>query len=175
MSKNRKIVLFEPEVERFAALQIAMEQYPEVSVYPYALAETAKTLRLYKETYNHSATLDGKLSQSLSIQPEESFEVKAVAMDEFLCEEIDSIDIVKMDIEGAEIYALQGMKLILAESRMHMFLEFHGQYVESCCPGGTDQIRTAFDKHDYSIFTCEGLECTPSGLKDRIYLRPKAV
>lgn len=59
----------------------------------------------------------GPESSSLFAAPEESesIEVDAVAIDELLPEEV-VVDVIKMDIEGAEIHALRGMERTIARA-----------------------------------------------------------
>ena len=174
MPRDAKIVAFEPEIERFIALEQALAPFDSVSVYPYALAECEKNIVLYKQSKVHSATMDKNLSQAKDITPYESFKSYAVAIDTFLSEDIDSIDIIKMDIEGAEIFAFKGMQGMLSKKQAHIFMEVHGAYVESCYRGGMNIIREMIATNNYTIYTCDGLACTPSSLTGRVYISPNA-
>lgn len=50
--------------------------------------------------------------------------VKAVRLDDFIREEhIEKVDFIKMDIEGAELYALQGMKDVLRKHHPAVLIE----------------------------------------------------
>jgi Methyltransferase FkbM domain len=53
-------------------------------------------------------------------------EVPAIALDSYF-RPGSRVDFAKMDIEGAEIQALQGMKRIIQESRPIFVIEFHNQ------------------------------------------------
>jgi len=55
-----------------------------------------------------------------------SFRVRGLALDDYFPPG-SSIDLVKMDIEGAEALALHGMRLLLADARPIILLEFHRQ------------------------------------------------
>jgi FkbM family methyltransferase len=175
MPAQRRLVLFEPEPERCAALAHVLADVPEATVLPYALGASRSTVRLYKESVQHSCTLDAALSQSSNARPAESFVAEVVALDDIFETDPAAVDLVKMDIEGAEVFALQGMERILAAGRAEMFLEFHPRYVESCLPGGVDLVRRLLDRHNYNLFACRDLECVPADLDcDRIYLKPGA-
>ena len=130
-----------------------------VSVYPHALAECEKTLFFYKQSKAHSATIDKDLSQAKVVTPCESFTSHAVSIDTFLAEDISSIDIIKMDIEGAEIFAFQGMEEILSKQKAYIFMEVHGAYVESCYRGGMNVLREMIASNNYTILACDGLAC----------------
>jgi FkbM family methyltransferase len=56
--------------------------------------------------------------------------------------ELDTIDLVKMDIEGAEGAAVRGMRELLAQTRVRRLLvEVHAEFLERC--GGS--LRTLYD------------------------------
>ncbi|WP_300156541.1 FkbM family methyltransferase [Solidesulfovibrio sp.] len=173
MPDPKRLFLFEPEPERHLALQQAFEPHAEVSVLPFAVADRARTIRMYKESVDHSCTLDAALSQSAVSVASESFEVAAVALDDCFPDAPDAVDLVKMDIEGAEVFALQGMERVLAAGRAELFLEYHPAYVRSCHPEGERRVHELLRRHGYGMFSCQGLEITPlSALATRTYLKP---
>ena len=174
MPSDGKIIAFEPEIERFIALEQALAPYDFVSVYPHALAECEKNIVLYKQSKVHSATMDKDLSQAKDVTPFESFTSHAVAIDTFLADDLNSIDIIKMDIEGAEIFAFQGMQEMLSKQKAHIFMEVHGAYVESCYRGGMNIMREMIASNNYTILACDALACTPSALTGRVYIAPTA-
>ncbi|WP_411330520.1 FkbM family methyltransferase [Desulfovibrio desulfuricans] len=174
MPKDGKILAFEPEIERFIALEQALAPFDLVSVYPHALAECEKKIVLYKQSKVHSATIDKDLSQAKDVTPCESFTSHAVAIDTFLADDINRIDIVKMDIEGAEIFAFQGMQEMLSLQKAHIFMEVHEAYVESCYRGGMNIMRKMIESNNYAIYSCNGCTCTRSALAGRVYIAPKA-
>lgn len=172
MPSDGKIIAFEPEIERFIALEQALAPYDLVSVYPHALAECEKNINFYKQSKVHSAIIDKDLSQAKDATPYESFTSHAVAIDTFLAEDISSIDIIKMDIEGAEIFAFQGMEEILSKQKAHIFMEVHEAYVESCYRGGMNIMREMLKCNNYTIYSCDGCTCTRSSLMGRVYISP---
>ncbi len=175
MPDPKRIVLFEPEPERHLALQQAFAPHAAVSVLSLAVADQTRTVRMYKESINHSCTLDPALSQSAASVAAESFEVEAVALDAYFADALQAVDLVKMDIEGAEVFALQGMERILAAGRAELFLEYHPAYVRSCHPQGERLVHDLLRRHGYGMFACQDLAVTPvDALADRTYLKPNA-
>lgn len=80
--------------------------------------------------------------------------VEARTLDD-LCEELGFIpDVVKMDIEGAECRALEGMRKILATARPKLLLELHPQAIESI-GGHLAQIQTLLIDHSYQLLDIE--------------------
>ena len=58
-------------------------------------------------------------------------DVETVALDELWdAGRLRSPAVVKMDVEGGELSALRGMRRLLAATRPHVLIEFHGQYVD---------------------------------------------
>jgi len=56
-------------------------------------------------------------------------EVEAITLDEFVREENISgkIDLIKIDIEGAELFALQGMREVLSKNKPALILEINDE------------------------------------------------
>jgi FkbM family methyltransferase len=77
----------------------------------------------------------------------ETFDVKLTTLDQ-LIEEVGVPDVIKMDIEGAEVAALRGAKELLARHAPKWLIELHG--VE--CGRG---VREILSKHGYRFFDIE--------------------
>jgi FkbM family methyltransferase len=78
----------------------------------------------------------------------ETFDVKLTTLDQ-LIEEVGVPDVIKMDIEGAEVAALRGAKELLARHAPKWLIELHG---DECERG----VREILAKHDYQFFDIEG-------------------
>lgn len=78
-----------------------------------------------------------------------------------------------MDIEGAEIFAFQGMQEMLSLQKAHIFMEVHEAYVESCYRGGMNIMCEMIESNNYDIYSCNGCTCTRSSLSGRVYIAPK--
>ncbi len=90
-----------------------------VTLYPYAVAERhASVVIAANEGNSHFAGRDDPRRDLVTIE--------AVDLDTFIGDAADgmTIDLIKMDIEGAEGLALQGMKRLLARSRPVIIAEF---------------------------------------------------
>ncbi len=59
--------------------------------------------------------------------PSEMFEVNTISLDEYLQKSgINNVDVIKIDIEGAEVSALRGMiNLIASSEHLVLTMEFH--------------------------------------------------
>ena len=80
--------------------------------------------------FTHKSGAMGKAAGSAGRQEEytQSIHVRAVALDDFVFTEGNPPpQIIKMDIEGGEILAVQGMKRLLAEVKPLLLIELHGE------------------------------------------------
>jgi FkbM family methyltransferase len=112
-----KVLAFEPLRANNAMLQASREAngFAHVQVHPYAVAEQDGSLGFREDDSNGVLALDDPATATYGVQ--------AVALDTFLADE-PRIDVVKMDIEGAEGLALRGMQQLLRHHRPLVFSEF---------------------------------------------------
>ncbi len=170
MPEARWVHLFEPEPARYAALKDAMSHDISVYTHPYAVSSREGDLKLYKPSLGISCTVDPQLSQFEEDLSADVFDVPSVSLDSFF-EDIN-IDVLKMDIEGAEALAFPGMKRLLEKGQTRIFIELHEPYIESLQPGGMATIKQLLDQNGYRIYGCKGLRCDSSELTGRVYLVP---
>jgi len=126
---NGKVFAFEPEENNFSLLSrnISLNKLNNVTVFKVALTDKSGEKSLYLDN-------DNKGHHSLSSQKsktEKSVLVRTDTLDNIL-EKYGSpkIDLIKMDIEGAEFLALEGMVKILAMNpELILFTEFYPQAI----------------------------------------------
>jgi len=155
VGKMGTVVAFEPvtQVRKRLEENGALNQFQQLNVEPFAVFHENTALELHvssKENFGmssmHVHDEDTGLTES----------VKAVRFDDYAAQNgITRIDLVKMDIEGAELFALHGMKQTLVQLKPTVFIEI--------CPGvleGTtlqsDEIYAFFEAINYSPF-CIGV------------------
>lgn len=144
VGENGKVIAFEPHPRTFEVLHKNTANLKNVTLVQSAVAEEEGTAELYDYlmmSASGSLHYDEKL---LDIQkanvgdsdvapriqnefPVEKFTVRTVPIDALLSEmNIEAIDFVKMDIEGAEMGALRGMKNLIANSpNINLIMEFN--------------------------------------------------
>ena len=156
-----KIVALEPDPVRYDLLGELFAEYDNVQVHRLAAADQAGSKTFVKPSgcSATAADVDG-----------DHFKVETVALDGLLRGE--HIDVVKMDVEGAEAAALQGMRRILWEDRPRIFLEYH-PWVDQITPGGTDLIRDLLTAADYRMYRTDTGQPVPTDRPGgRMYVVP---
>ena len=124
MSSGGQVLAFEPDPRNLAFLEenVKINGFTDlIRIVPKAVCETEKKALLYLSQH----TGLNSLIHSSNPRPK-ALEIDAISMDSFL-DKIISIDVIKMDIEGAEIYALQGMQRTLerTNANLKLFLELN--------------------------------------------------
>lgn len=128
-----RILSLEPDPRMFARLQenIECNRLSQVTALPIAAAATAEKLTLagYDEVggnFGISRLVSGVLPPTIS------FQVEAVALDDLLdAQQLEAVDLMKMDIEGAEAFALVGLERSLRLGRIkRLLLELHPVQLE---------------------------------------------
>lgn len=121
-----KVYAFEPEPENYTILQknVALNAYGNISLVQKAVVGRAGTAKLFLSRQGndrHSLFVNPR-----SLLPEPSTEVAAISLDDFLAAEgWPHVDLIKMDIEGAEPLALQGMRQLISRSAdLKLIVEF---------------------------------------------------
>ena len=118
-----RVIAFEPEPRLFAmaSANVARNALAHVAVRPFAVAASAGALRL-------AAFDDRQGNWGVSqVSANGAIECPAVALDDHLDSEgVGSVDLLKVDVEGAEIDVLEGMRQGIATGRYrYVMLECH--------------------------------------------------
>jgi FkbM family methyltransferase len=78
-------------------------------------------------------------------------------LDAFCAERgLDRIDFIRMDIEGAELMALQGARHVLDRDRPHVLLEIHPAMLAARFGGTAEQVVALFTDRGYRMFALNG-------------------
>jgi FkbM family methyltransferase len=141
-----RVVCFEPHPRTFKMLTNNVSRYGNVLAAQVAVADQEGTAELYDylmmsasgslhydealRDLQKAHTSDGDVAPRLARDlPVEKFTVRTTPVDNLLAEQgIERVDVIKMDIEGAEIIALRGMrKTIQNADRLHLIMEYNPQ------------------------------------------------
>jgi FkbM family methyltransferase len=125
-----RVIAFEPNPDNCDLLQqsIAANGFDNISLHPYAVAESEQEFQLDVGGTSSNGRVIDFSSQAVPGDGPPRL-IRAVALDHFLVDE-PRIDVIKMDIEGAEPRALQGMEQIIARHRPVLITEFSPHLIE---------------------------------------------
>ena len=150
LGANGRIFAFEPHPRTFATLQHNVGHLPQVTAVQLALAEQEGTAELHdylmmsasgslhydeamaalQKAQTHASDIAPRIDQRFAAQ---TFTVRTTPIDDFLAAQgIAQVDLVKMDIEGAEIGALRGMRRTIANSpNLVLVMEYNPQALKA--------------------------------------------
>jgi FkbM family methyltransferase len=123
VGKRGRVLAFEPRPDNCALLRKSLDKnrFRNVRLYPHAAAEKEQTFELYPDGTNSTGVLvDEQWRQP--VPPGQPYVVRAVVLDDCLAG-LDKLDVVKIDIDGAEVRAVQGMEGLIQRHRPVIFTE----------------------------------------------------
>jgi FkbM family methyltransferase len=120
------VFAFEPDPDNFVLLakNVEINGYRNVTLIPKAVAHQSGPLKLYLSKHNKG---DHRIYDSRDGRP--AIPTEAVSLDDYFAHFTGVINFIKMDIQGAEMGALEGMTSLLAGNKpLNMISEFwpHG-------------------------------------------------
>jgi FkbM family methyltransferase len=114
-----RVYAFEPELANFELLRknVKLNNYRNVVLEKKAVSNKNGTSKLYVD---HTSTGGHSLTQKSNM----SIQVETVTVDSYF-EKMERIDLIKMDIEGAETLVIQGMSDVLNKNKhLKIIMEF---------------------------------------------------
>lgn len=161
MPPGGQIVTIEPDPIRCRLLRELFGPSPHVEVLELAIGTEPGTTTLVKPR--------GCSATSADVEGEH-FSVRTDTLDNLLCDA--DVDIIKMDIEGAEAEAFAGMWQLLTKQHTEIFLEYH-PWIDNITPGGVESMHRLLREADYRIYrTDSGRPQRVDRLGGRAYLVP---
>ena len=142
-----RVIAFEPDPNNYALLQrnIADNNCENVTAHQLAVGARKERLKLFQCAGNNGMH---RAYQSICCG-DDFVSVDAVVLDQFLAQG-PAIDFIKMDIEGFELFALQGMSHLLEKHSPTIFVEFSPSALAEAGVTTTSFIRFFADR-DYAI------------------------
>ena len=150
MPPAARIIAIEPDPVRCALLEELFANDPNTTVCHSAASSRVGTITLVKPRGCSSTAAD---------VPGDAYCVESVVLDEFL--KSVHVDVIKIDVEGAEADVLDGMWRILNEDRPTLYLEYH-PWVEQIRPGGAQLISDILADAHYQMHRTDQGRPTPT-------------
>lgn len=160
VGKGGKVFCFEPEPRnfRFLSKNIEINNYTQALAFPKAVSDKNGKTQLFVCDYDtgHHTINQHKGIESYSRgreTKEHAIEIETVTLDSFLEGRTDHVDVIKMDVEGAEMLALTGMDRILRDNKdIKMFIEFFPLLIRKMGSSPEEFIRKLLEDYKFSIF-----------------------
>lgn len=125
VGREGKVFSFEPHPEKFKALHAKAERYRNLTAINSAVSNSSAPVTLYfgtTEESDQASTICPDLATSDRFGQEiRSVEVPATTLDQFCGEQGLSPSVIKIDVEGAEPFVLQGAKDVLNAQPIAIF------------------------------------------------------
>ena len=130
-----RVLAFEPNPLVLPILLRNTRRYPQIRVLPHAIGEQAGELRL---RYSPDATGRASLF-AVDAAATDSVAVKVLPLDQVLRDEkITRVDLLKIDVEGAELSALSTLAAATAPRPTHIVIEFNPACQQAAGHGAAD-------------------------------------
>jgi len=151
-----KVYSFEPSPKNAALLRrnLALNGLTNVEVIEKAASNRAETVTLHlsRENCGDNRIYPSELASSGGVA------VEAVSLDEVFATKPAGIDLLKMDIQGAELKALQGMEKLFRDNRIARILMEFWPYGLVRCGSEPGEVLMLLRRFGYSLY-----EATESG------------
>lgn len=130
-----KVIVFEPNPRSYQRIlaNVQLNGFDNVRVLPVGLGERAEKLTF---VFPKSEPARGSAAQSVRAQVAEeanavTCKIEVAALDEEIAlRNLPAPDLIKIDVEGMEWYALRGMRKTIEKHRPRLFIEIHGSDIE---------------------------------------------
>jgi FkbM family methyltransferase len=171
MSDRGRVLAFEPAPEncRWIRASAELNGYRSIRLYELALYDTEGHGPLYLGEWSGWHSLDPGDS------PGDSIEVETRTLDSVLAETGDpAADVLKIDVEGAELQVLRGAKRTLADPRLvAVFVELHPRHGVDQGEVGKLLLAQGFSFRAPQDIDVELAE-VPAGARHLVAMRPRA-
>jgi len=166
VGKKGRVYSFEPEPRNYHYLlkNIELNNYDNIIAINKAVSEKSAKVKLYICPYDSGHHTIKQYKGIEEYRPDfidnkkDFVEVETVVLDDFFKKEIKQpIDVIKMDVEGAEMLALSGMDSLIKESKnLKIFVEFFPLLIREMGNSPEEFIRRLLEDYHFSIFVIGG-------------------
>lgn len=148
-----QVVAFEPS-PLFAAMvqrNVELNHLRNVCLSRSAVSNSNGTTRFVLESVGANSHLADTPLQHAKSAPEEEIEVNVTTLDSYVSENGVSPDVIKIDVEGAELMVLEGARDTLSKHRPHVIVACHSGDLYADCAECLEEL-------NYRISSLEGFE-----------------
>lgn len=143
---DKKAFAIEPSPKPFCILKAHAGLNPGCDIKPFRVAMGSSNGRLQmKYEWEHL------VASSKNDSPQDCYSIKAVKLDDFVKDNNISPDLIKIDVEGAEFFVLQGGAQYLKSHDPVICLEVHAKWLEKLGIT-TGQLVDLLDSFGYKVY-----------------------
>lgn len=168
---NALIYAFEPGLHQRSLLEMTVftnALFSDIQILPYAVSNKSEFVNFYTNSETRDVGGDGMLDTLRSSHPSHQIKVESVTLDTFVSQwNIPKIDVIKIDIEGAELWAFEGSKRIISTMRPIIFFEMQPLNLR-VYPYTTEDIFAFLTEHGYQIQDLDGIDLTLNNLSNAL-------
>ncbi len=149
---NGRVYGFEMDDLNFALLEknVALNNCTNAEIHNVAVSDSSGVVSYRRDNRRPSATFRMELGKPEKRMPEFA-SVHSITLDEFFEDKAVVPDVVKIDVEGAEMCVLSGMKRILRENKPILLLEVHPLWVRQFNTS-IPEVLSALMENGYQVF-----------------------
>ncbi|HJM69702.1 MAG TPA: FkbM family methyltransferase [Candidatus Marinimicrobia bacterium] len=129
---------------------ISLNQCSNVNAFHRAVSQKNGEMKYVREFERPSPNF--KLNQKLTDSHSQEVTVKSISLDSFFEEEGIPPEIIKIDVEGAEMDVLKGMKTILKNQRPKLYLEVHPSNLVEHFNSSALEVLNYLKEIDYTLY-----------------------
>ena len=145
--KKGKVVAFEPDPEAWVYLKdnIKESKYNNIKIHNIALSD-------HKGKGMMKLNGRGQLYQDEVGNNKDTNTVKLITFEEIWSKlSWDTIDLIKIDVEGAELSVLKGMEKIIKKYHPHLIIEIHPDRLEKYFNSTAMEVYEFLKEHSYKL------------------------
>jgi FkbM family methyltransferase len=158
VGSNGKVFAFEPEPKNFSYLKknVELNNYTNVIIEQKAVSNYNGRTKLFICPYDsghHTINRPNGIEAYRLGRPGEitSIDIEVVTLDNYLRNKTYRVDVIKIDVEGAEALVFEGMKEILSKNQnIKIFLEFFPLLIEKM--GSSPENFTKYLLKNFSVY-----------------------
>jgi FkbM family methyltransferase len=160
VGKDGRVYAFEPEPRNYDLLlrNIELNGYQNVTAIQKAVADRPGSVKLFICPYDTGHHTINKYDGIQAYRPDyvnkrkEFIEVEQVSLDEFFQEVTTPVDVIKMDVEGSEMLALDGMeRLIKRNDDLSMLVEFFPLLISKMGQSPEEFVRRILEDFEFEV------------------------
>lgn len=148
-----RVIAVEPSERELNRLRtnLSANSLHNVTIVAAALAERPGVLRLNVAEVRHAGQNTLGTFIYANVTSSEVTSIPAVTLDELQLHAVQNVDLIKLDIEGAELRTLMGAKGLLQSAKPLLLLEISPAALASQ-GGSIDELSTLLERSGYHIF-----------------------